>query len=155
MALFVTMIGLATFVSPLVETGSEVHEQTRWSPMQIILAIHAGALPLDHRMVRNDQLLSLGIDALFGVATVYLILILIAAMVAISPSERIVGSLAAGGAAMTLGEARWRYFDFQDAIYGAPSAFAGHQVHAGINCMVLLGVLLLLVFIVATRALDY
>jgi hypothetical protein len=96
----------------------------------------------------------LSIDFLFGVGVAYLILILIATAILFFPSARFVVSAAAIGAATVWEETRFRYQDLQDAIYGEPSAFAGHQVHAGTNSLFLLGVLGLLFWIAATKALD-
>ena len=164
MALTVALIGLATFFAPLVETDSEVLGQVRWSPFQVILAIHAGTLPLSHAISRTgllsdeavrSDLVSLGIDALLGVGMVYFLLTLIAGATVIFPSARFVGSAAALGAAWTWGELKWEYPDFQSAIYGAPPAFAsGNQVHAGVNCLFLLAALGALLFIAATKQLD-
>jgi len=159
MALTVTLIGLATFFTPLVDTDSEVLGRTHWSPLQVVLAIHAGALPLGHAMLRDAMLrgqwVELGIDMFLGVGIVYFLLSLIAGAVVIFPSARFVGIAAGTGAAVTLGELRWEYFDFQEAIYGAPTAFvSGHRVHAGVNCLILLGMLVLLLFIAATKQLD-
>jgi hypothetical protein len=71
------------------------------------------------------------------------------------PSARFVGYAAAIGAALVFADARYRYPDLQDAIYGAPRSFvSGHQVHAGTYCLILLGVLGLLIWIAATKELD-
>jgi hypothetical protein len=153
MALIVTLLGLATFVCPLVETDSEVLGRTRWSALQVILELHSGRLPIRHEM--SPDYIFLGIDALLGFGTVYLLLSLIAAAIVFLPSARFVGSASLIGAAVVFGDAKYRYFDFQDGIYGAPSAFSsGHQVYAGIFCLILLGLLGLLAFIAATKQLD-
>jgi hypothetical protein len=97
----------------------------------------------------------LGVDFLIGIGVVYLLLGLVTAAILFLPSTRFIGSTSATGAAWVWGEARFRYQDLQDAIYGAPSSFiSGQQVHAGTICLILLGVLLLLIWIAATRALD-
>lgn len=153
MALIVTLIGLATLVTPLVETDSEVLGRTRWSPLQVVLALHAGTLPIAHRMSR-ELAVSLAIDFLIGVGIVYFLLSLIAAAIAFLPSARFIGSAAAFGAAVVLGDGQFDYPDLQDAIYGEPSSFAGHQVHAGTNGLILLGVLGLVVWIAASKELD-
>lgn len=155
MALIVTLIGLATFVTPLMEIDSEVLGRTRWSPLQVIVALHAGGLPI-HRPVATDHIfVLLGPEMLFGFGG-YFLLTLIAAAIVFSPSARFVGSSSALGAALTLGNGpRWAYFPFQEVIYGTTGAFAdGHQVHAGIFCLVLLGVFGLLGFIAVTKQLD-
>lgn len=153
MALIVTLLALATFVVPLVETDTEVLGRTRWSALQVILALHAGRLPIRHEMPHG--LMFLGIDALLGFGTVYFLLSLIAAAIVFLPSTRFVGFASIIGAAVVFGDAKYGYSDFQGAIYGAPPAFSsGHQVHAGIFCLILLGLLGLLAFIAATKQLD-
>jgi hypothetical protein len=149
----VTLIGLATFVTPFVATDSEILGRTRWSPLQVILALHAGALPILHSLSAGP--VSISIDMFFGIGAVYFLLTLITVAIVFFPSARFVGSSAAIGGAVVWGDAKYRYFDFQDAIYGAPRAYAsGHQVHAGTHCLILLGVLGLLVFIAATKQLE-
>jgi hypothetical protein len=153
MALIVTLIGLATFVTPFVATDSEILGRTRWSPLQVILALHAGALPILHSLSAGP--VSISIDMFFGIGAVYFLLTLITVAIVLFPSARFVGSSAAIGGAVVWGDAKYRYFDFQDAIYGAPRAYAsGHQVHAGTHCLILLGVFGLLVFIAATKQLE-
>lgn len=152
-ALIVTLIGLATFVTPLIETDSEVLGRMRWSPLQIIVALHAGTLPINRPMFPDP--LAPAFDLLVGIGAVYFLLVLISAAIALFPSARFLGSASAIGAAVVLGNAQHRYFDLQEAIYGEPSAFtSGHQVHAGTNSLILLGVLGLLIFIAATKQLD-
>ncbi len=151
--MIVTLIGLATFVTPFVATDSEILGRSRWSPLQVILAVHAGTLPILHSL--SPGLLVLGIDMFFGLGAVYFLLTLITAAIVFFPSARLVGASAAVGGAVVWGDAKYGYSDFQEAIYGAPRAFAsGHQVHAGTLCLILLGVLGLLVFIAATKQLD-
>jgi len=154
MALMVTLMGLATFVTPLVQTDSEVLGRTRWSPLQVALAVHAGTLPGDHLLLQ-PEIAFRSIEALLGLGIVYCLLSLVVAAIGVFPSARFVGSASAIGVAVILGEWRFRYADLQDSIYGASSSFvSGHHVHAGILCLVLLGVQLLLGFIAATKQLD-
>ncbi|MGA2349047.1 MAG: hypothetical protein ABSF70_01325 [Terracidiphilus sp.] len=97
----------------------------------------------------------LSVDFLFGVGVVYLLLGLIAAALVILPSARFVGAAATVSAAVVLADAQFRFSDLQDALYGAPRSFvSGHQVHAGTNSLILLGVLGLLVWIAATKEMD-
>ena len=154
MALIVTLIGLATFVTPLISTDSEVLGQTHWSPLQVISSLNAGTLPISQRM---PQVLAvdLCIDFLTGVGVVYFLLGLVAAAIVFLPSARFVGAAAVTGAAVVLGDAQFHYHDLQDLLYSAPRSFAsGHQVHAETNGLILLGVLGLLVWIAATKELD-
>jgi hypothetical protein len=156
MALIVTLIGLATFVNPLVETDSEILGRTRWSALQVIFALQAGRLPIRHMM--SGGLTFLGIDALFGFGAAYLLLSLIAAAIVFSPSARLVSGASVAGAFfanVVYRRARFGFSDFQDAIYGAPPAFtSGHQAHVGTLCLILFGVFGLLVFIAVTEQLD-
>jgi hypothetical protein len=158
MAMILTLIGLATFVNPLVSTDSEILGRTRWSPLQVVSAIRAGTLPVVsqlHQMSRGELGVNLSIDFLSGFGVVYLLLGLIAAAIVFFPSTRFIGGTSALTAAMLLGIVRSHYEDLQDVLYGAPSSFvSGHQVHAGILCSILLGVQLLLGFIVATKQID-
>jgi hypothetical protein len=154
MALLVTLIGLATFVTPLVWTDSEILGRTRWSPLGVISALFAGTLPIGHPMSR-ELALSLSIDFLMGVGVIYVLLGLVAAAILFLPSARFIGTAAAAGAAVVFGNARFRYPDLQDAIYGEPSSFvSGHEVHAGTNCVILLSVFGLLIWITATKELE-
>jgi hypothetical protein len=154
MALIATLAGLATFVIPSVWTDSEILGRTRWSPLQVILAVQAGTLPVDHRTPQVTAVF-LGIDFFMGVGVVYCLLGLVAAAIVFLPSARFVGTAASIGAAVVLGEAQFEYQDLQEAIYGAPRSFAsGHQVHAGADCLILLGVLGMLIWIAATKELD-
>lgn len=153
MALIVTLLGLATFVFPLVETDTQVLGRTRWSALQVILELHAGRLPIRPEIYPDH--IFLGIDALLGFGTVYFLLSLIAVAIVFLPSTRLVGFASAIGAAAILGDAQYRYFDFHDAIYGASPAFSsGHQVHARTFSLILLGLLGLLAFIAGTKQLD-
>ncbi len=153
MALLITLIGLATFVTPLIGTDPGDSGRTRWSPLQILLALHAGELPAHHTIPADRMFL--GIDAFLGLGVVYILLGVIALAIMLSPSARFIASVAATGAAITLGSSRHGYFDLQETIYGSPGVFAsGHQIHAGTNCLILVGVLGLLGFIAVTKQLD-
>jgi len=153
-ALIVTGLGLATFVSPLIWTDSEILGQTRWSPLQIVLALHAGTLPIAARPPR-ELAVSLGIDFLFGFGLVYLLLAIVAAAIVFLPSVRFIAGAAGTGAAIVLADAKFEFPDFQQMLYGMPSAFASdHQVHAVSLFVILLGVEVLLLWIAATKQLD-
>jgi hypothetical protein len=153
-ALILTLIGLATFVTPLIWTDSEILGRTRWSPLDVVSGLYAGTLPIAHGMSREVSAF-LVIDFFLGLGVVYFLLCLVAAAIVFLPSTRFVGTAAGIGALVVLKDAQYEYGDLQDAIYGAPSSFvSGHQVHAGTNCMVLLIVLGLLVWIAATKELD-
>jgi hypothetical protein len=155
MALVVTLSGLITFVRPLVSTDSKVLGRTDWSPLQILVALQAGTLPVQPYSSPREKVAFLGLDLLLGCGAVYFLLVVIAAAILAWPATRFVGFAAALGAVMMLETVRFEYPDLQDAIYGAPPAFvSGHRVHAGALGLILLGALVLLVYIAAHKGLD-
>ncbi len=155
MALMTALIGLATFVMPWVSTDTKVLGRTHWSPLQVLIALHAHRLPVQPQPSKVAYSVFMGVYLVLGLGTAYLILIVIAAGMLISPSARFVGSAAALGAAATVSNIWWRYPDLQNAIYGAPSPFAsGHHVYAGGNDLILLLALGALMWIAAAKELD-
>src|SRR6185437_8417610 len=91
-ALIVTLYGLATFVTPFIATDTKILGHTRWSPLQIILALRAGTLPVSHSPYSGP--VSFVIDLLLGIAVAYFFLIVIAAGILFFPSTRFIGSSA-------------------------------------------------------------
>jgi hypothetical protein len=154
MVLIVALIGLASFASPLIRTDSPVLDRVRWSPLEIASEVYEGALPV--RSDPQSRAVFLAVDVILGFGAVYLLLLLIGVAAVLFPREGLVGTAAAlGGIAILCDGRRVRYYDLQDFIYGESYAFAGHAVHAGALALVLLGVLGLLLWISATKALDY
>jgi hypothetical protein len=148
--LVVTLLGLFTFVMRLISTDPKVLGHTLWSPLQVVIAILSGRLPL--QPVQPVGLL--GVDALLGCGIVYLLLIAIAVAILVFPSGKFVGTAAALGGAMLLGSLQFQYPDLQDAIYGAPRAFASGHVNGGVFTLTLLGVLALLLWVATSSGLD-
>lgn len=154
MALTVTLIGLGTFVTPLIGTDSEILGRTRWSPLQMILALGAGTLPIGHKTAGEFQP-STNIEFFMGVGVVYVLLGLVAAAILFLPSVRFVRVSTTVGVGCVLAGAKNDFRFLQEAIYGSWSYFAqGPQVHAGTNCLILLGVLGVLFWIAETKELD-
>jgi hypothetical protein len=153
MVLIVTLIGLASFASPLIRTESPVLGRTRWSPLAVAVGVCEGALPF--RSDPQSRVVLLGIDAVLGLTVAYPLLLAIGLAALVFPRAGFVGMAAALGAVALLSEGRLRYYDLQGFLYGEPWASAAHAVHAGTLVLVLLGVFGLLLWISATKALDY
>jgi hypothetical protein len=161
MVLIITMIGFASFVSPFVRTDSAVLGRTQWSPLQIVIELHKGTLPVcssdafsacdDPRSRFVDECL----DAVLGCGAAYALLCAIAAAALLFPRANFIVLVAALGIIPVCGEAKSRYADLQGLIYGAPFPFAGRYVHAGVLCLILAGVFGLLIWIAVTQALDF
>lgn len=153
MALFVALLGLSTFVSPMITTDTEILGHTRWSPLQIVLGLHAGRLPLPRWAPLSP--VDLAIDVLFGLGTAYVLLTVVALAIAFFPFARFILYTASIGAAAILADGRNRFSDLQDLTYGVPAAFvSGHEVHGRTISLFLLGVLALIIWIAATKQLD-
>lgn len=153
MALFVALLGLSTFASPMITTDSAIIGRTRWSPLQIILAVHAGTLPLPHWVPLSPA--NVAIDTFFGLGPVYVLLALITLAILFIPSPRLILSTAGIAAIGVLGEGRNRFRDLQELTYGTlPDFVSGHEVHGRTISLFLLGVLALIIWIAATKQLD-
>jgi hypothetical protein len=146
----VTLLGLATFATPLVTTDPKLLGQTQWSPLQVVTAIISGTLPLQPVLPRE----LLGLDLLLGCGIVYLLLIVIVITILVYPSAKFIGAGAAAGCAVLIGSVLFRYADLQYAIYGAPRAVASGQVNAGAFTLTLSGLLALLIVIAASSDQD-
>ena len=130
MALIVSSIGLATFFSPLIRTDSPILGRTQWSPLQIVLELHKGTLPVKGYLEPKSVFLT--VDALFGCAPMYAMLLVILAAALLLPRVEVIALCAGMAGAAAYGEAKWGYSDLQDVLYGAPDAFvSGNRVHAG------------------------
>ncbi len=148
--LIVTLLGLLTFAMRLVSTDPKVLGQTFWSPLQVVTGILSGRLPL--QPVQPAGLLS--IDLLFGSGIVYLFLIAIAVAILFFPSVKFVGISAAVCCAVMVANVQFQYPDLQEAIFGAPRAFASGHVNGGVFALTLLGVLALLLWVATSSGLD-
>lgn len=94
------------------------------------------------------------LDAVLGFGSMYALLFLIAAATLVFPRTNLVGMAAMLGMAPLYVEARRRNFPgVQDFFYG--DSFAAPRVHAGALELIFLGVFGLLLWIAATKALDY
>jgi uncharacterized membrane protein YdjX (TVP38/TMEM64 family) len=149
MTLVVALIGLASFVTPLVQ-AEPISGRMRWSPYQILVALHAGKLPI-HQPVPAA---SLWIDVLMAFGPAYVLLIAIVVAAVFLPSARFVVASAAIAGGSLVGSLRFQGRELREAIYGAPGAFTGHQVHVGTYCLVLLAVMAMLIYVGSTKELD-
>jgi hypothetical protein len=156
LVLIVSVIGLATFVFPLIKADPAVFGRNEWAPLQVVTELYNGTLPARAYPVDlNSRPVDLGLDIFFGCGTVYLLLLVIIAAAVLFPRAKFICGVAAwGGAAMCV-EFRYQYSDIQSAIYGFAPLDLGNQVNAPMLGSILLAVLVLLVLIASANALDY
>jgi|SRR5208283_4701775 len=157
--LFLTMIGLASFVSPLIRTDTQVLGRTRWSPLQIAVELHKGTLPgcylKDHELCDDpgEKIVELAFNAVFGAGTAYAMLVAIAASALLFPWSKFVsGASVIGAIATAVVQRRGNDSDLQYFICSGTSVC---HVHNGAFVLVLLLVFGLLIWIAATKQLDY
>jgi len=153
MVLIVSMIGLSSFLSPLIRADSEVLGRTRWSPLLIVIELHNGSLP-DCRGnysslcdVPRTKLVFMTLDATLGFGTAYAVLLAIVLAALLFPRAELIGAAGVIGAGMVLKDGQYGFDDLQD--------FLGHHAHGGALELGIVGILLLLIWISVTKALDY
>lgn len=148
MAMVLTLMALGTFAMPLVGTTPKVLGRSHWSPLQMVTAMISGTLPLQHVIAPQ---VSFTIDALLGPGIIYPILIAIALAILMFPSEKFVGVGASLCCASIVGSFWWQYPELQEAIFGAPRAFASGRVNGAFFTFTLGGLLVMLLLIAASR----
>jgi hypothetical protein len=158
MAILLTLVGLATFVVPLVGTNPAVMGQPRWSPMQIIGGLMNGNLPAAVLLTKTGDHaiggLALVNSLLFGTLFEYAMLAAILVFVLGSAQRFLIGAAASMGVLAALIEMRG-YSDIQLAILGgAPGTVGGQQVQAMTLCMIFFAVMILLLVIASWRELE-
>jgi hypothetical protein len=155
MVLILTMIGIASFVSPLIRTDSQVLGRTRWSPLQIVIQLHRGTLP-DCRSYLSTlcednpraKLVFMTLDAVAGFGTGYAMLLAIVMIVVLFPRAELVGAAAVIGAIAVGKNGQYGYDDLQDFFGG------GHHAHGRALELALVGIFVLMIWIAVTKALD-
>ena len=144
-AMAFTLLALGTLVTPLIGTTPKVLGQSHWSPLQLVTAMTSGTLPLQH--VPAPQL-NIAIEVLLGPGIVYLLLIAMAVALLVFPSARFVQVGAVAGCVTLYFDLKYHYAALQEAIFGAPRAFASGHVN-GAAFDLTLGGLMVMVFLIA------
>jgi hypothetical protein len=158
MTLLLTLVGLATFFVPLVETSVPVMGQSHWSPWQIAGGMMKGDLPaavlLTDRGLGAIRWLTFVNTTLFGALFIYIMLAAVL-VVALGKAQRVIlGGLAALGMISALIELRG-FSDLQLAILGGPpGSVGGQRVEAIAMGCVWFGVLGLVLVIAAWKELE-
>ena len=155
MVIVIAAIGLISFGSPIIRTDSEVLGRTQWSPLQIGLELYKGNLPICYLNEPADfknphaHIVDLGISAAMGSGIELVLLIAIVLAALFWPNAGFVGVAAFFGLDLILVSGKYNWDEFDDYIC------AGTIVHSTAFEMILLGVFALLLWIAATKALDY
>jgi hypothetical protein len=158
MTILLSLIGLVTFVVPLIGTNPTVMGQARWSPLEIVSGMFSGDLPaavlLSGEGLRDLRWLAFVNTMLFGTVFAYIALAVIL-VVALGKAQRLVIGAAAGlGLVASLIELRG-YTDMQLALLGGPPSLVGGQQVQGMTlCVLLFAAMALLVVISAWKELD-
>jgi len=146
LAVVATLLGLATFPLQLITTAAPVLGEMRWSPLELVTGILAGALPLG-AMGHLTLWVSL---AAFGFVFVYLALVGILVAVVVRPSSRFVLITALLAGSVITEDSFLRFDSFQRALCGSDSmAACGQTIHAGLWSAMLLSVMGVLIAIAA------
>ena len=158
MALVLTIVGLATFLVPLITSVPAVMGRTQWSPWEMFMGVTGNTLPAAviltdqgfhdiHWLVFVDSLL---LGALFDYGLLAAVLISVMG----HASRKVVGGVGALGILATLEEMR-KTTDFQLAIFGGmPESVGGQHVRAMTWCGVQLVVMTLLLVVAVTKEFD-
>lgn len=158
MTLLMSVLGLATFVVPLVTTSVPVLGRTQWSALTVLEGLIDGSLPAGLNLPPQDlhalcRLIFLD-SFLFGAMFAYAALILILVSALRTATRLVIGFAAALGALSALLEMRG-YADFQLAIFGAtPQKLGGAHVAGFTYCLVLLAVTGLILAIATVKELE-
>jgi len=148
MGMAFTLMALGTFAMPLIGTTPNVLGQSHLSPLQVVAAMISGTLPLQPVIAPQ---VNFAIDVLLGPGIVYPLLIAIAVALLVFPSEKFVGAVASLGLAAIVGSFWWQYPELQEAIFGAPRAFASGHVNGGVYSLTLGGLLVMLLLITISK----
>lgn len=158
MVLLMSVLGLATFVVPLVTTSVPVLGRTQWSALTVLEGLISGSLPAGvnisaesfhafYRLIFLDSFL-------FGAMFAYAALILILVSALRTATRLVIGFAAALGVLSALLEMRG-YADFQLAIFGGtPEALGGAHVGGFTYCLVLLVVMGLILAVTTIKELE-
>jgi hypothetical protein len=158
MALLLTVVGLASFMVPLITAVPAVEQHASWSPFQIFMALTGNSLPaavlLTPAGLHQVHWLILADTALFGALFEYGILAACLISVLGNGSRMVVGWAAALGVFAALIEMRG-YQDFQLAIFGGmPPTVGGQHVLGRSWSLLMLAVTALILTVAMVRELD-
>lgn len=158
MTMVMSVLGLATFAVPLVNTSVPVLGRAQWSPLTVIEGLIGGNLPAGVNLQPQDfyalyKLIFLD-SFLFGAMFIYCALIVILVSALRTGTRLVIGFAAALGVLSALLEMRG-YADFQLAIFGGtPEALGGAQVAGFTYCVVLLVVMGLILAVATIKELE-
>jgi hypothetical protein len=114
----VLIIGLLSFIEPLIITDPPVMGHARWSPLDIARGLYDGKLPRDANKVTFWTLP-------LHFALIYLLLIMAAGCLWLFPGQALPGYMGVIGAIMAL--ETWRLeLDMKSLFYGNPMLYGGH-----------------------------
>lgn len=158
LALILTMVGLVTFVVPLITSVPAVMGRTEWSPWEMFMGVTGNTLPaaviLTDQGMHDVRWLIFVDTAMLGAMFDYAVLAAVLISVLGKASRKVVGGAAALGMLATLVEMR-RCEDFQLAIFGGtPGSLGGQHVRAMTWCVVMLAVMALLLTIAVFKEFD-
>ena len=158
MALLLSVLGLATFAVPLVNTSVPVLGRTQWSPLMVIEQLLGGNLPaatnLPPAAFHYIYELVLIDTVLFGAMFAYAALVVILVSALRQATRFIIGAAAALGMLAALLEMRG-YADFQLALLGGtPEQRGGAHVVGSTYCLVLFAIMGLVLLIITVKELE-
>lgn len=158
MALLMSVLGLATFAVPLINTSVPVLGRTQWSPLLVIIELLSGALPaatnLPPSAFHYVYELVLIDTVLFGAMFAYAALLVILISALRQATRFVIGTAAVLGMLAALLEMRG-YADFQLALLGGtPEQHGGAHVVGSTWCLVLFAVMGLVLLIVTVKELE-
>ena len=153
MALLVALVGLTTFVVPLIGTDPPVLGQVYWSPLAIVQQTQLGVLPLSASTatVTAADLVLRYEDLLFGFLFAYGMLAAAFLAIVMGASVRLIRWTAGLCLAATLADLAFGHVAYQSALCAGGD---GLQVHAGAESAILAGVTVLLLVITSLEELD-
>jgi hypothetical protein len=158
MAVLLTLVGLATFVVPLITSVPSVMGRTDWSPWEMFMGVTGNTLPaaviLTAQGMHDVRWLILADTALLGALFDYSLLAAALISVMGHASRKVIGSAGALGVLATLVEMR-QFADFQLAIFGGtPASLGGQHVDAMTWAVVMLVVMALLLVVAVLKEFD-
>ena len=158
LTLIMVMVGLCSFVAPLIVTEPPVSGRTYWSPYEIFMGVTGNSLPaaviLNAEGTRELHWLMLANTSIFGAGFAYAMLAAILMSLMSHASRRVVACASAMGLVATLNEMRG-FQDYQLAIFGGlPGSVGGQYVHGWTWSVVMFGVMALVLVISFFRELD-
>lgn len=151
MALLVALVGLTTFVVPLIGTDPPVIGQAYWSPLAIVQQTQAGVLPLGASIATAADLTARYEDLLFGFLFAYGMLAAAFLAIVIGASVRVIRWTAGLCLGATLADLAFGNVAYQSALSAGGESLL---VHAGAESAILVGATGLLLLIASLEELD-